>query len=535
MAPAPNRRPAQARAAQARKTSFGQRPAWHPVLRLPSKEDPWEPQAETPAAAESPAVLGKKPADNSSEIVRTCSEGPSTADESDSASTDHGASRSHSHEGSASLSASSSAESLLTTPHEATYARDDMLRVRDLMFPGKGQQVARRASGKLATLTTPPRSPASTCASASELSSSPTSWAMQQKLRRQNSGETPKVQDGFAPESPVSDAEIRRRVKSILNKLTPEKFDKLLVQMAQCGACTCSHLDTLAQAIFQEASVQHNFAGMYADLCACLVVSFGEGGCFLGNALLNQCWELFRESLQPEPEALDSEGPEAVQEARAQHRKRAIGNAKFMGELFIRDMLFAPELFTCTEMLLKQPLSNIALESLCTLLTVIGPFFDIQGWELHAQLVEVFWQVRGLTFDPSLSKRVKCLLRDVLDLRDAGWINTKTATKVERPKRLDEVRAEWAQKDTHSEAAKGSGRKVSRQQFAPLSPSAWSSPSPSCSAAWSPMPSPMQTPVLSPKAPAFTPMSSPKQVFLPEPPAWTPNLEGADACCWAGC
>ncbi|CAK0800809.1 unnamed protein product [Prorocentrum cordatum] len=63
---------------------------------------------------------------------------------------------------------------------------------------------------------------------------------------------------------------------------------------------------------------------------------------------------------------------------------------------------------------------------------------------------------------------------------------------VERPKRLDEVRAEWAQKDTHSEAAKGSGRKVSRQQFAPLSPSAWSSPSPSCSAAWSPMPSPMQ-------------------------------------------
>ncbi|CAK0800803.1 unnamed protein product [Prorocentrum cordatum] len=178
-------------------------------------------------------------------------------------------------------------------------------------------QVARRASGKLATLTTPPRSPASTCASASELSSSPTSWAMQQKLRRQNSGETPKVQDGFAPESPVSDAEIRRRVKSILNKLTPEKFDKLLVQMAQCGACTCSHLDTLAQAIFQEASVQHNFAGMYADLCACLVVSFGEGGCFLGNALLNQCWELFRESLQPEPEALDSEGPEAGPRLRA--------------------------------------------------------------------------------------------------------------------------------------------------------------------------------------------------------------------------
>lgn len=544
MGPAPNRR-----SAQARKTSFGQRPAWHPVLRSPSKEDPWESQAETPAfssaAAESPAFLGKKAAGNSGEILRTCSEEPSTADdESDSASTDQGVARSHSHGGAASLSTSSSAENLLTTPLEATYARSELLRVRDLMFPGgchkvrttsySTAKVARRSSGKPAALTTPPQSPASTCASASEqLLSSPTSWAMLQKLRRQNSGETAKAQDGFAPESPVSDAEIRRRVKSILNKLTPEKFDKLLVQMAQCGACTCSHLDTLAQAIFQEASMQHNFAGMYADLCACLVVSFGEGGCFLGSALLNQCWELFRESLQPEPEALDSEDLEAAQEARTKHHKRAIGNAKFMGELFIRDMLFAPELFTCTEMLLKQPLSNIALESLCTLLTVIGPFFDIQGWELHAQLVEVFWQVRGLTFDPSLNKRVKCLLRDVLDLRDAGWINMKTATKVERPKRLDEVRAECAQKNMDSEAAKNSSRKASRQQRAPPSPAAWSSPSPSCSAAWSPMPSPMQTPVLSPSAPAFTPMSSPKQAFAPEPPAWTPSLEGAWAC-WAG-
>eukprot|EP00401_Gymnodinium_catenatum_P083016 CAMPEP_0117616440 /NCGR_PEP_ID=MMETSP0784-20121206/85062_1 /TAXON_ID=39447 /ORGANISM="" /LENGTH=148 /DNA_ID=CAMNT_0005420219 /DNA_START=185 /DNA_END=631 /DNA_ORIENTATION=- len=38
--------------------------------------------------------------------------------------------------------------------------------------------------------------------------------------------------------------------------------------------------------------------------------------------------------------------------------------------------------------------------------------------------------------------RVRCLLRDVLDLRDAGWVDTKNATRVERPQRLEDVRAE---------------------------------------------------------------------------------------------
>jgi translation initiation factor 4G len=353
---------------------------------------------------------------------------------------------------------------------------------------------------------------------------------MQQKLRRQASGE---AKDDAPAQSPVSDGEMRRRVKSVLNKLTPEKFNKLLAQMMECGACTPSHFDTIAQALFQEASMQHSFAGMYADLCACLVVNFGEGGCFLGNALLNQCWEQFRESLQPAPEASSDEDPEVAEEARAARRKRAIGNAKFMGELFVRDMLFAPELFTCTSMLLKPPLNTIALECLCTLLTVVGPFFDLPGWELHAQLMEVFWQIRGLTFDPSLSKRVKCLFRDVLDLRESGWVDNKTATKVDRPKRLEEVRAEWLLKEAaelkkQQELAKGQ-KKAARQhsgQWTPSTPGSWSSRSPAGSSNWSPLPSPMQTPKMTPKpSPKQSPKMSPTAAtFKPMSPVATPKM-----------
>jgi hypothetical protein len=89
-----------------------------------------------------------------------------------------------------------------------------------------------------------------------KLVSSETSWAAQQQKRRQNS-----------KEDKVSDEEITRRMKSILNKLTLEKFDELYQQLVNCGISTEEHIRILIAEVFEKATMQHHFIEMYTLLC----------------------------------------------------------------------------------------------------------------------------------------------------------------------------------------------------------------------------------------------------------------------------
>jgi len=273
---------------------------------------------------------------------------------------------------------------------------------------------------------------------------SPNSWALVQQQRRQrDAGLLADATgcDGLA----TIDEELNRRVKSILNKLTPEKFATLYMQLVQCGINEAVHIEMLARTIFNEAVVQHKFSGMYADLCACLISDLGEydNGKILKDAILTHCMQFLDspdQASQIRRPAEDVEKLEVDEELRALRKKQAIGVVHFMGELLIRnvfDLQLLPELATS---LLKQPLVDHNLEQLATLLTVVGPIVDTPMWPLHSDLVPVFWQVHGLTFDPSIPKRVRCLLRDVIDLRDAQWIDTTGKQQKDRPMMLEEVR-----------------------------------------------------------------------------------------------
>ncbi|CAK9002115.1 unnamed protein product, partial [Durusdinium trenchii] len=66
---------------------------------------------------------------------------------------------------------------------------------------------------------------------------------------------------------------VERQVKSILNKLTWEKFDKLYADLLTY--CMVEHqeirhetIEVIARDVFKKATLQHNFIELYADLCA---------------------------------------------------------------------------------------------------------------------------------------------------------------------------------------------------------------------------------------------------------------------------
>lgn len=81
----------------------------------------------------------------------------------------------------------------------------------------------------------------------------------------------------FSAPSPHQD--LFRRVRAILNKLTPQMFQQLMKQVTQLAIDTEERLKGVIDLIFEKAISEPNFSVAYANMCRCLMaVSFH---CFL--------------------------------------------------------------------------------------------------------------------------------------------------------------------------------------------------------------------------------------------------------------
>lgn len=275
------------------------------------------------------------------------------------------------------------------------------------------------------------------------LPSSSTSWSAQR------AGVSSSISD---------DASVERASRSILNKITIEKFDSLYEQLATCGVSTPEHIKILMREVFEKATVQHHFIGMYADLCVRLEAdprlapamgAVGEPTSFR-HLLLHQCQVAFEQLLEPRAEDAN-EGDltlEAKEEQELLRKRRALGNVKFVGQLMVRGMLSSRLLVACSDALLRgQTTCPEALESLAALLTVAGKKFDGRSdWQYSDRLDAIFGRLRELTKDKMVSARVRFLLRDLLELRESGWPEQgRPAVAKEGPMRLEEVKERAAE------------------------------------------------------------------------------------------
>lgn len=274
---------------------------------------------------------------------------------------------------------------------------------------------------------------------ADKLDTSGSSWLVQQRLRRSSA------------QSGLGDEDIVRAMKSILNKLTIERFSQLYSQLITCGIQTVTHVELLIEEVFEKAITQHHFIEMYADLCAHLHEHFVENPIVTDDpkknfkkVLLNACQISFERNLTP-PQGLDSLDEEDRVLAEIRYKTRMLGNIRFVGALLTRKMLASKVLLAIMDELLSDPTPE-ALESLAALLTVVGPTFDGPGWSYHVALNAIFEQVKKIAKKTSTEPRVRCLLKDVLDLRAAGWRDRKPK-KIEGPTTLDAVAQKRAQEE----------------------------------------------------------------------------------------
>uniref|UniRef100_UPI00358E6332 uncharacterized protein isoform X16 n=1 Tax=Myxine glutinosa TaxID=7769 RepID=UPI00358E6332 len=255
--------------------------------------------------------------------------------------------------------------------------------------------------------------------------------------------------------------ELFRRVRSILNKLTPQMFQQLMKQVSELKIDTEERLKGVIDLVFEKAIDEPSFSVAYANMCRCLamlkVQVADKPGTFVNfrKLLLNRCQKEFEkdkddddifEKKQKELEAYTSETEktrlqEELVDSRDAARRRSLGNIRFIGELFKLKMLTEPIMHDCLIKLLKTH-EEESLECLCRLLTTIGKDLDFE--KAKPRMDQYFQQMGKIVKERKTSSRIRFMVQDVVELRMTGWVprrgdqGPKTIEQIHREAQIEE-------------------------------------------------------------------------------------------------
>ncbi|ORY02923.1 hypothetical protein BCR34DRAFT_591737 [Clohesyomyces aquaticus] len=273
-----------------------------------------------------------------------------------------------------------------------------------------------------------------------------------------------------APSAPVAGHMppdmVQRKVKAALNKMTPEKFDKIADQILEIAGQSKDENDgrTLRQVIqltFEKACDEAHWASMYAKFCHRMLVTMSPeikdenvkdkhqqpvvGGALFRKYLLNRCQEEFERgwevNLPDKPEGADEAATfsEDYYIAAAAKRK-GLGLIQFIGELYKLGMLTLRIMHECVLKLLdfEGTPDESAIESLVKLLRTVGA--TMEATDAGPKMIAVYFEriQKVMTMD-TLPSRMRFMLLDTIDLRKGGW---KSKDDAKGPKTLGEIHQE---------------------------------------------------------------------------------------------
>lgn len=247
---------------------------------------------------------------------------------------------------------------------------------------------------------------------------------------------------------------VDRKVKSLLNKLTMEKFDSISQQILDWANRSVNESDgrTLIQVIrlvFEKATDEATWSEMYARLCRFLMERISQdvrdegiknadgkpiaGGNLFRKYLLNRCQEDFERGWSAREAAMQAAAGKAEDDKAAaaaaekagtgeevlysdeyyasqKAKRRGLGLVKFIGELFKLQMLTERIMHEC----IKKLLSNVEnpeeeeIESLCKLLATVGQALDTPKARNHMDIY--FSRMQELANSGQISSRIQFML-----------------------------------------------------------------------------------------------------------------------------
>uniref|UniRef100_A0A8C2ZCD4 Eukaryotic translation initiation factor 4 gamma 2 n=2 Tax=Cyclopterus lumpus TaxID=8103 RepID=A0A8C2ZCD4_CYCLU len=273
-------------------------------------------------------------------------------------------------------------------------------------------------------------------------------WVPSRSTRRDVNSSTDKEQhDG-----------IFRTVRGILNKLTPDRFDKLCLELLNAGVDSKLVLKGIILLIVDKALEEPKYSSLYAQLCLRLaedapnfdgpsseLQTSQKQNTTFRRLLISKLQDEF-ENRARNVEIYDKDDNPLTSEEEEQRsiaKIKMLGNIKFISELGKLDLIHESILHKCIKTLLEKKkrvqLKDMGedLECLCQIMRTVGPRLDHE--KARSLMGQYFGRMRSLMNNKELSARIRFLLQDTLELRENNWVPRKAFID-NGPKTLHQIR-----------------------------------------------------------------------------------------------
>ncbi|MEJ1273969.1 eukaryotic translation initiation factor 4 gamma 2 [Cricetulus griseus] len=279
---------------------------------------------------------------------------------------------------------------------------------------------------------------------------------------------------------------IFRKVRGILNKLTPEKFDKLCLELLNVGVESKLILKGVILLIVDKALEEPKYSSLYAQLCLRLAedapnfdgpAAEGQPGQKQSTTFRRLLISKLQDEFENRTRNVDvydkRENPllPEEEEQRAIAKIKMLGNIKFIGELGKLDLIHESILHKCIKTLLEKKkrvqLKDMGedLECLCQIMRTVGPRLDHERAKslmdqyfarmcslmlskelparirflLQSLMDQYFARMCSLMLSKELPARIRFLLQDTVELREHHWVPRK-AFLDNGPKTINQIR-----------------------------------------------------------------------------------------------
>uniref|UniRef100_A0A8C9XAL8 Eukaryotic translation initiation factor 4 gamma 2 n=1 Tax=Sander lucioperca TaxID=283035 RepID=A0A8C9XAL8_SANLU len=250
---------------------------------------------------------------------------------------------------------------------------------------------------------------------------------------------------------------IFRKVRGILNKLTPEKFDKLCLELLNVGVESKLVLKGTILLIVDKALEEPKYSQLYAQLCRRLaedapnfedpaeIQATQKQNTTFRRLLISKLQDEF-ENRASNVEIFDKDDTPLTSEEEEQRgiaKLKMLGNIKFIGELGKLNLIHESILHKCIKTLLEKKkrvqLKDMGedLECLCQIMRTVGPKLDHE--KARSLMDQYFSRMRSLTNNKELPARIRFLLQNTVEQRDNNWAARKAYTD-NGPKTINQVR-----------------------------------------------------------------------------------------------
>ncbi|CAF4292492.1 unnamed protein product, partial [Adineta steineri] len=236
---------------------------------------------------------------------------------------------------------------------------------------------------------------------------------------------------------------VLRVIKSCLNKLTTQTYDKIQQQLETLEIDRYEQLKGMIDIFFLKAVDEPAFCSLYAKLCRQFqkkrVTAVGQDGKTVTYSfrqiLLTRCQKEFENDYCQEigyekrknelgaitDEKQRAEEAEKLEEDLIKAKLRKLGNIFFIGELFKLQMLTDNIIYGCIEYLLFGKPGEENLEFLCCLLHTIGKELDEKSSN-ESKLDKYYRELDNINKEHRTSERIHSMIHELLELRRASWV-----------------------------------------------------------------------------------------------------------------